>query len=333
MAMYAINYDGLRKRDTYNELIDYLQFGQEKIIYPDRFAKRLRESPQISNLLDGEGLGKGDLEEQEKKHIKELLKEFAIREAGGTAQISRAGSNNNPSRASDTTSVVSDYDEDVLDLGDRLANLFLDENRNQQNINQNLVQHNQNHLNNVHEQNNGFLLGGHTLIQNQPKAPAHPYPAPMQPVPPLPPPPKAQPQVFEIATPKATPKAKSEPKAKAKASLSLLRRVTAERAERPVPRGAIENTSTTTGSRESSGIENSMSEQDVPNLTNNELTVINEILGMTTERMRERLRALNKPSHGNRDTLINRLANARLNTPSAPVMAYIRRQRRRIDTP
>ena len=39
MAMYAINYDGLRKRDTYNEIIDYLQFHQEKIIYPDRFAK------------------------------------------------------------------------------------------------------------------------------------------------------------------------------------------------------------------------------------------------------------------------------------------------------
>ena len=323
--MYAINYDGLRKRDTYNELIDYIQFGQEKITYPDRFAKRVRESPQISNLLDGEGLGKGDLEEQEKKHIKELLKEFAIREAGGTAQISRAGSNNN---RSDTTSVVSDYDEDVLDLGDRLANLFLDENRNQQNRNQNLVQHNQNHLNNVHEQNNGFLLGGHTLIQNQPKAPAHPYPAPMQPVPPLPPPPKAQPQVFNIATPKA----KSEPKAKAKASLNLLRRI-GEAEARPVPRGNDTNTSTTTGSRDSSGIESSMSERDVPNLTDNELAVINEILGMTTERMRERLRALNKPSHGNRDTLINRLANARLNAPSAPVMAYIRRQRRRIDTP
>ena len=30
MAIYAVNYDGLRKRDTYNELIDYLQFKQEK---------------------------------------------------------------------------------------------------------------------------------------------------------------------------------------------------------------------------------------------------------------------------------------------------------------
>ena len=90
MAMYAINYDGLRKRDTYNELIDYIQFGQEKITYPDRFAKRIRESPQISNLLDGEGLGKGDMEEQQFNHMKEILKEFAVREAGGTAQFARA---------------------------------------------------------------------------------------------------------------------------------------------------------------------------------------------------------------------------------------------------
>ena len=90
MAMYAINYDGLRKRDTYNELIDYIQFGQEKITYPDRFAKRIRESPQISNLLDGEGLGKGDMEEQQLNHMKEILKEFAVREAGGTAQFARA---------------------------------------------------------------------------------------------------------------------------------------------------------------------------------------------------------------------------------------------------
>ena len=88
--MYAINYDGLRKRDTYNELIDYIQFGQEKITYPDRFAKRIRESPQISNLLDGEGLGKGDMEEQQLNHMKEILKEFAVREAGGTAQFARA---------------------------------------------------------------------------------------------------------------------------------------------------------------------------------------------------------------------------------------------------
>ena len=101
MAMYAVNYDGLRKRDTYNEIIDYLQFGQEKVTYPDRFAKRVRETPQLTNLLDGEGLGKGDMEEQQLNHMKELMKEFAIREAGGTAQFSRVNASTNTDNGGD----------------------------------------------------------------------------------------------------------------------------------------------------------------------------------------------------------------------------------------
>ena len=38
MAMYAINYEGLRKRETYEELIDFLLDKQPNIRYPDRRA-------------------------------------------------------------------------------------------------------------------------------------------------------------------------------------------------------------------------------------------------------------------------------------------------------
>ena len=48
--MYAINKQGLREKPNYDELVNYLQNKQEKIVYPDRFAKRIRESPQLSNL-------------------------------------------------------------------------------------------------------------------------------------------------------------------------------------------------------------------------------------------------------------------------------------------
>ena len=65
--MYGINYDGLRKKDTYNELIDYVMNKQKKIKYPNRTAKFLRESPQLSNLLDGDGEGVLAMEEQQKK--------------------------------------------------------------------------------------------------------------------------------------------------------------------------------------------------------------------------------------------------------------------------
>ena len=53
--MFALNYDGLKKRDTYDEIIDYLQNKQEKIKYPNRLAKQVRNTPQLSNLLDGDG--------------------------------------------------------------------------------------------------------------------------------------------------------------------------------------------------------------------------------------------------------------------------------------
>ena len=86
MAMYAINKQGLREKPSYDELIGYLEYGQEKITYPDRFFKQLRETPQLSNLLDGEGMTVKDLEEQQLNQMKEVQKEHAIQQAGGTAQ-------------------------------------------------------------------------------------------------------------------------------------------------------------------------------------------------------------------------------------------------------
>ena len=46
---YAINYNGLKKRETYEEIIDYLEDKQEKIKYPNRVATQLRQSHQLSN--------------------------------------------------------------------------------------------------------------------------------------------------------------------------------------------------------------------------------------------------------------------------------------------
>ena len=38
MRMYGMNYDGLRKEETYDELIDYVMNKHEKIKYQDRTA-------------------------------------------------------------------------------------------------------------------------------------------------------------------------------------------------------------------------------------------------------------------------------------------------------
>ena len=51
----STNTAGLRKKETYSELIDYIQNDQDIIRYPDRAAKQLRESPYLTQL-DGDGM-------------------------------------------------------------------------------------------------------------------------------------------------------------------------------------------------------------------------------------------------------------------------------------
>ena len=81
--MFGINYDGLRKKKTYDELIDYVMNKQEKIQYPDRTAKFLSNIPQLSNLLDGNGEGLLEMEEQQKRQMMEVEKEHRLREMAG----------------------------------------------------------------------------------------------------------------------------------------------------------------------------------------------------------------------------------------------------------
>ena len=324
MAIYAVNYDGLRKRDTYNELIDYIQFKQEKIIYPDRFAKRIRESPQISNLLDGEGLGKGDLEEHEKNRIKEILKEVAIIQANGTAQISRADPVSN---SSGTTSVVSNYDEQMQDLNDMLRNIAINDADNQRQQQNNNRQQNQNHLNNIHEQNNRFLLGGHRLLPNNP-IPSLPVPPPAQASS------SNQPMQYDIHTPKA--KTEAKPK-----SLNLLQRAPPPPAKAMHPNHPAGNAEPESDahidflSKRNRSISKAVpsTPSTPPNMTVEQSRVIDAILEMTFQQLQENLKKLGLSTTGTTNQLVTRLVNARAHPVSAPVMQYVRQRRRRIDTP
>ena len=86
--MFAANYEGLKKRETYDEIVEYLQYGQEIIKYPDRRAKQLRESPQLSNLLDGDGSGLMEMEEEQDMAMKNQQVERAIRGAAKKNKLS-----------------------------------------------------------------------------------------------------------------------------------------------------------------------------------------------------------------------------------------------------
>ena len=72
----------LRKKPTFDELINYIEIEQPKIKYPDRTATFLRNSHYLSQF-DG---GLLDIEEQQTKFSKEQLRETEIRNVVATTQ-------------------------------------------------------------------------------------------------------------------------------------------------------------------------------------------------------------------------------------------------------
>ena len=72
-----INYTGLRKRESYNEILNYIQTDQPTVKYPDRKGTFLMNTPQYSSLFELDGL-----DEQE-----ETLKKARIVEAVGATQL------------------------------------------------------------------------------------------------------------------------------------------------------------------------------------------------------------------------------------------------------
>jgi len=85
MTKSDISIIGLRKKPTYDELVEYIDEDKDKIRYPNRAAKRLRESPELA-FLDGEGLV--EIEQQQQNIVKAQQKEQAIRSAGASGSLS-----------------------------------------------------------------------------------------------------------------------------------------------------------------------------------------------------------------------------------------------------
>ena len=75
MAKFKVSYNGLHKRDSYEGLIDYLENKQDKVKFPNREAKFLRDSPQYQSLLSQ---GFTEVEEQQLNKIKEEQEEHAV---------------------------------------------------------------------------------------------------------------------------------------------------------------------------------------------------------------------------------------------------------------
>ena len=74
--MSSTNISGLKRRLTYNEIVDYIEKDPDKIRYPDRWAKQIRNSFELSQL-DGEGMR--EMENQQINQMKEQEKEHILR--------------------------------------------------------------------------------------------------------------------------------------------------------------------------------------------------------------------------------------------------------------
>ena len=71
MAKVSRMADGVKRRQTYEEVIDYIEHCKDKIKYPDRTAKQLRNIFELSQL---DGVGMRIMEQQQFEEAKEREK-------------------------------------------------------------------------------------------------------------------------------------------------------------------------------------------------------------------------------------------------------------------
>ena len=81
-GIYGINYDGVKKRPTFEELIDY---KEPKITYPDRSALFTRESPLMTQF---DNIGAMELEDQQKREMRERMKEDMLKRIASSSPYS-----------------------------------------------------------------------------------------------------------------------------------------------------------------------------------------------------------------------------------------------------
>ena len=73
---------GLKKRDTFEEVVEYLKHPKDVIRFPDRYAKQIRNSFELSQL---DGVGMMEHEEHELQTMKETEKANALRKVARQA--------------------------------------------------------------------------------------------------------------------------------------------------------------------------------------------------------------------------------------------------------
>ena len=86
--VFSVNYNGLKKRESYDDLVRYIETDPNKIKYPDRRATQLEQSHYMKHL----GAEDYDaMEEEQMRANKEHVKEAMIRETASRGEGSGGG--------------------------------------------------------------------------------------------------------------------------------------------------------------------------------------------------------------------------------------------------
>ena len=88
--MFGINYNGLRKRESYDELVNYIETDPNKIRYPNSTATFIERSHYVKHLGGEDYI---EMEQQQLRASKEKLKELIIQEmttSGDTRSLLRS---------------------------------------------------------------------------------------------------------------------------------------------------------------------------------------------------------------------------------------------------
>ena len=88
--MFGINYNGLRKRESYDELVNYIETDPNKMRYPNRTATFIEQSRYMKHLGGEDYI---EMEQQQLRASKEKLKELIIQEmttSGDTSSLLRS---------------------------------------------------------------------------------------------------------------------------------------------------------------------------------------------------------------------------------------------------
>ena len=77
MAKMMSRYQGLHRRETYDEVLSYLERGGPNIPFPDRTASFIRASPEYQNLLTYDFI---DIQKQQENMLKQQKKDIIVKE-------------------------------------------------------------------------------------------------------------------------------------------------------------------------------------------------------------------------------------------------------------